>query len=127
MRRHIVTLALALPLPVLADPAMECSGAVSQVDLRSCLEADENRANMALSQAFDYARNTMAELDDTTGRPAAIPALEAGQASWETFRGDHCAFVGETFAGGSGTGIAVLSCRIGLTRDRVDALMDYAR
>ncbi|WP_405108380.1 DUF1311 domain-containing protein [Phaeobacter sp. BS52] len=117
---------LALPLPALADPAMECSDTGSQIELRDCLKGDHIRANAALSQALGYAREAAADLDDTTGRQSASPALEAAQQSWEAFRDAHCAFVGTTFGGGSGTGIAILSCRISLTRGRVEALMDHA-
>ncbi|MFU1681595.1 lysozyme inhibitor LprI family protein [Phaeobacter piscinae] len=126
MRKYLLSALLALPLPALADPAMECSDTGSQIALRDCLKGDQICANAALSQALGYAREAAADLDDTTGRQSAGPALEAAQQSWEAFRDAHCDFVGATFGGGSGTGIAILSCRISLTRGRVEALMDHA-
>ncbi|MFS4581543.1 lysozyme inhibitor LprI family protein [Phaeobacter sp. C3_T13_0] len=127
MRYYLLILILALPLPGMADPAMECSAAETQVDVRRCLERDEERANSALSWALGYARDASDELDEVTGRQVVRPALETGQMSWLKFRNKHCDFVGATFGGGSGTGIAVLSCHINLTRDRVEALMQYAQ
>ncbi|WP_254659228.1 DUF1311 domain-containing protein [Phaeobacter sp. BS34] len=126
MRPYMLSALLALPLPALADPAMECGGTGSQIELRDCLNGDQIRANAALSRALDYAREAAADLDGITGRQSASPALETAQKSWEAFRDAHCDFVGATFGGGSGTGIAILSCRITLTRDRVEALMDHA-
>ncbi|WP_275937404.1 hypothetical protein [Phaeobacter inhibens] len=34
MRPYMLSALLALPLPALADPAMECSGTGSQIELR---------------------------------------------------------------------------------------------
>ncbi len=65
-------------------------------------------------------------LDAETGRPGTVAALEAGQKAWAAYRDDHCAYVGATFGGGSGTGIAIRSCRIDLGRARTDQLMRFA-
>lgn len=73
---------------------------------------------MALSLAQAAAR----ELDQITGREVAEPALRASQTTWEAYRAAHCDYVGSTFGGGSGTGIAIRACRISLGRTRVDEL-----
>ncbi len=76
---------------------------------------------------LSFAMNAAKELDETTGRAVAEPALEAAQAAWDAYRNDHCDYVGATFGGGSGTGIAINSCRIELGRDRADTLLRYLR
>ncbi|WP_237028960.1 hypothetical protein [Phaeobacter porticola] len=50
----------------------------TQVKVRTCLETDKTRTNMALSRAFEYARESAADLDVSTGRYSAVPALEVG-------------------------------------------------
>ncbi len=111
-----------------ADPALECGlDASSQVEIGDCLAATEARVDQTVTQALGFATAAAQALDDETGRPAAAPALEAGQAAWSAFRDAHCEFVGATWGGGSGTGGAIRACRIDLGRDRVGILMGFAR
>jgi uncharacterized protein YecT (DUF1311 family) len=111
-----------------ADPSLECSIANgSQVETGNCLDAMSKSVDAALDAALVFARSSAKELDETTGRAVALPALEAGQAAWVQFRDKHCDYVGSTFGGGSGTGIAIQSCRIELTRERTNILMQFAR
>ena len=124
---RLLPLALLLPLPVLADPALECSDASSQVEIADCLIDTEARVETALEIAVDVARSAAAELDDVTGRVVAVPALEQAQAAWEAYRQAQCDYVGATFGGGSGTGIGIRSCRIDLTRARIRALFAHAQ
>jgi uncharacterized protein YecT (DUF1311 family) len=123
-----VPLLLALCLfasPALADPSMECSlAADSQVETGDCVNAVATTVDAVMEQALMFARSAAEELDGITGREVSVPALEASQAAWLAYRDAECEFVGSTWGGGSGTGIAISSCRIELTRDRIDALMD---
>jgi uncharacterized protein YecT (DUF1311 family) len=113
------------PVAAAADPAMECDGA-SQVETGACVTATLARVDAALDQAFGFARGAAQELDETTGRAVALPALEASQAAWSAWRDAQCDFVGTLFGGGSGTGIAIESCRIELGREQTAALMGVA-
>ena len=114
--------------PVTADPAMECNtNGGSQVDIRRCLGEVEKNVDLALEIALEFAMDAAKELDDVTGRAVAAPALQAGQAAWSNYRDKHCEYVGSTFGGGSGTGIAIRSCRIELGRVRTDELMRYTQ
>lgn len=118
---------LPMATAAVADPSLECSiGASSQVEIGACLEAEASRAEAALGVALDLAREGAKSLDEATGRPMAGPALEAGQAAWLAYRDAHCEHVGATFGGGSGTGIAIASCRVDLTRLRIDQLIGLA-
>jgi uncharacterized protein YecT (DUF1311 family) len=121
----------ALVVPVLclvagsaaADPTLECSVAGgSQIEIGECLAAVDANVSAALDQVLSFARASAEELDNSTGRAESVPALEASQAAWEAFRDAECGYIGSTWAGGSGTGIAMAACRIDLGRDRVEAL-----
>jgi len=130
MRTTIFSIALAMGLPfsAAADPAMECSVAnASQIEIGNCVQLAEDITNAAIKSALDFARQAAQELDSVTGRKASLPALSASQTSWESYRNQHCEFVGATFAGGSGTGIAIKSCRVSLGRQRIDELMKYSQ
>lgn len=125
-----VSLCLALCFglaPAQANPSLECSEAGSQIEIRECVAGFEDAVNVALTAALGFAMDAAKELDDVTGRPVTVPALEASQTAWEQFRDAHCDYVGSTFGGGSGTGIAITSCRIVQGRLRVAALLAQAR
>lgn len=127
--RGVTLLAAALGFGsmALADPTLECGlDLSSQVEIADCMAATEARVDRTVAEALGFAMAAAQELDETTGRPMAAPALEAGQAAWSGYRDAHCGFVGQTFGGGSGTGVAVRSCRIELGRERVGVLMGFA-
>ncbi len=113
-----------LAAPALADPSLECSlTASSQVEVGACITETEERVTAALAQVLTIAQSAAAEFDAETGRDAVVPALAAAQAAWEAHRDAHCEYVGTTWGSGSGTGIAIGSCRIEMARDRMDELM----
>ena len=133
MKKSICSFLLVAPVlltngSALADPVMECSGqSSSQVETGQCLQKTSEGAEQALKSSLGFAMAAAGELDKVTGRPEATPALEAAQAAWSDYRQKHCDFVGTTFGGGSGTGIAILGCRIELARARTSVLMKYTR
>lgn len=117
---------LFIPFTVMADPALECSDASSQVEIGSCVAKMEERVNVAIETSYSFAVEAAKELDDVTGRVEAVPALEASQSAWVAFRDAQCDAVGASYGGGSGTGIAITSCRVDLGRARVDELLRFA-
>ncbi|NVK16348.1 MAG: DUF1311 domain-containing protein [Rhodobacteraceae bacterium] len=127
MLRHVACCLFLAATPGFADPALECGDAGSQVAIGECVADDEERVEAALATALRFAQEAAEELDSITERAVAVPALDAGQRAWEAYREEHCAFVGATYGGGSGTGIAIRSCWTSLGRARVDELMRYAR
>lgn len=120
--RYLLLLLLFSPA-ALADPTLECSGASSQVEIGECVGEMEVRVNQALEASFRIAQQAAIELDEVTGRVVAQPALDAAQNAWVIYRTAQCEAVGASYGGGSGTGIAVASCRVDLGRARVDELL----
>lgn len=112
----------SIAAPAWADPALECPGG-SQVEIGDCLARTEGRVDQALAIALGFARQAAEELDQTTQRAMAVPALDRAQAAWLAYRDAQCDYVGATFGGGSGTGQAIRACRIERGRERVDQLM----
>lgn len=117
----------SLASAVFADPGFECSVSTSsQIETRDCVAQTEDRVEKVLQAALGFARDAAAELDTATGRSDAVPALDTSQSAWADYRDRHCAYVGATFGGGSGTGIAISACRIDLARERIGQLMALA-
>jgi uncharacterized protein YecT (DUF1311 family) len=114
---------LLVAVPASSDPSLECSFETSaQVEIADCLIETEERANLALELVLGYVKDAAFDLDETTGREVALPALEAAQDAWQDYRERACAYRGATFGGGSGAGIAIRSCKIELTRARTAEL-----
>ncbi|MEZ5667560.1 MAG: lysozyme inhibitor LprI family protein [Alphaproteobacteria bacterium] len=110
----------------IAGPVEECSvQSGSQVEIGNCLVPVAEAADLVMAQALEFATADARETDAATGRAVAVPALEAAQQAWLAFRDQHCDYVGATFGGGSGTGIAIQGCRIEMARARADALMRF--
>jgi len=118
----------ALPFAVVADPSLECSIDLgSQVEIADCVAEAEATVDKTIELALGFAMNAAKEMDEITGREVAVAALVQGQSAWFGYRDAHCEYVGSTFGGGSGTGIAIRSCRVELGRARVTELMNYAQ
>jgi uncharacterized protein YecT (DUF1311 family) len=123
-----LSILLLAPGLAAADPSLECNeGASSQVEIADCMAATEARVDAAVATALSFASASATDLDEVTGREVALPALEAAQAAWAAYRDAQCEFVGATFGGGSGTGIAIRGCRIELGRARVTELLAYVQ
>ena len=108
----------------LADPATECGGS-SQVEIGNCVADTLARVDATIEVFLGFAKSSAEELDGVTGRVVTVPALDAAQAAWLAYRDAHCDYVGATFGGGSGTGIAINSCKIELGRARAAELMRH--
>lgn len=124
----IAMLLFAAPFAAAADPSLECSiGLGSQIEIADCVAKTETAVDDVIEITLGFAMDAARELDEVTDREVALPALEQSQSAWSTFRDAHCEYVGSTFGGGSGTGIAIRSCRVELGRDRVTELMKLAQ
>jgi uncharacterized protein YecT (DUF1311 family) len=120
------TLFLGIPTAGLSQPSLECSfEESSQIEISECLETTRERVELAMELVLGYARDAAFDLDEITGREVALPALEASQDAWLAFREKACAFKGAQSGGGSGTGIAIRSCEIEMTRARTRDLYGF--
>ena len=115
---------LCAPGAVLADPATECGGS-SQVKIGACVAETLRRVDRTVELYLGFAQAAAEELDAVTERDAAVPALAAAQAAWSAYRDAQCDYVGATFGGGSGTGIAIDACLVNLGRARAEQLMRH--
>jgi uncharacterized protein YecT (DUF1311 family) len=121
-------LAVTLPTFLAADPSLECGiNNNSQFEIGNCLTKTEAEVDGAVKLALGFAHASEVDLDKVTDRDRSVKALEAGQTAWTAYRNDHCKFVGTTFGGSSGTGIAIQSCRIELGRLRATELMKFSQ
>lgn len=124
----VLAFLVGFSVPAQADPVLECSRTHSnQVAIGTCLVETGKDVDSAMAAALGFAMSAAQDLDGVTGRKVTVPALNKAQAAWSDYREKHCAYVGATYGGGSGTGTAILACRINLTRARTRQLMRFAK
>lgn len=127
MRATLLTTAAAVLLSAgaAAGPIDECSAlTASRVETSACLKQRANGVDKALasimSRAREGAKRLEAEADAAAG---ALKRLEESAAAFKAYRKAACdEAIPPMFAGGTGTGDAVLACRIRLGRERIEAL-----
>lgn len=126
--RPFAALFVLVAAPAAGDPVLECNtDTATQIEIAQCVTETEARVAASVETALGFAMASATDLDEITGREDALPALEASQEAWEAYRDAQCAFVGASFGGGSGTGIAIQACRVELGRERAAELLRNAR
>ncbi|MFN4153606.1 MAG: lysozyme inhibitor LprI family protein [Paracoccaceae bacterium] len=114
-------------VPVQAQ-AVNCSNAMTQMDINACAAADFNAADAALNAAYGQARDAMRRMD--SGLPAhqagAEIALRDAQRAWISFRDLACIAEGFQMRGGSAEQMLVVGCKARLTQQRAQDLWTLA-
>lgn len=110
------------PLP--HPPSIACEdSATSQVEMRACLREMLNYVERTLEVASAAAAVEMRELDTVTSADiGAEKAFEKSRTAYAAYRDSACAAVAASYAGGSGAGIAMLSCRLQMDWDRANRI-----
>ncbi len=107
-------------------PVDECAlVSESEVEVGNCLVQVGRNMEILIDESLARALKTATRLDEDSERPMAVEALKAAQAAWQAYRDAQCEYVGATYGGGSGTGNAILSCRVELDRARLAELERY--
>ncbi|MDP3264494.1 MAG: lysozyme inhibitor LprI family protein [Tabrizicola sp.] len=119
---------LAALLVVLAAPAIgqqiDCTAAMTQIELNYCAEQEWSKADTALNQAYQTA---MADLKQTLADRPEDLAKETGmlrdaQRAWIAFRDANCAVAGYPMRGGSAEPLLVYACLRDMTLARTEDL-----
>lgn len=127
MRRLILPLLMALAGPAAAD-TLDCSEAITQMDMNRCahqsyVAADED-LNHAYQMAMDFAKDMDAYLQ--AGEIPAATLLRDAQRAWIPFRDKACALESTIVRGGSMEPLIYSSCLERETRARTEALRFFA-
>lgn len=111
--------------PPLSGPfRIDCEdSATSQVEMRACLQKVSKYVERTLDVASAAAAVEMRELDTvTSANIGAEQAFAVSRQAYGAYRDAACAAVGASYAGGSGTGIAILSCRQQMDWERANRI-----
>ena len=102
--------------PVMAQD-VDCETTSVQVELTFCAEADWNRADADLNEAYQAVRTLMRNVDADlpNDQQGAEENLRIGQRAWIAFRDGTCAAEGYLMHGGSAEPMVIYGCRARLT------------
>lgn len=122
----VTCLVSGLGLPAAAaDPIAECRAlAAGLPELTACLDTRLEAGARAMEDALGGARAAARDVDQRSGRDAAVLGVEASQQAWAAYRDTACptraAFVANDGEAAAAVGLA---CRLELTLARTDELL----
>lgn len=125
----VMAFALMAAAPVRAEPKIDCDNAMSTVEMNECAGRDYERADAELNRVYKEALAAIPEMAVDEPRFNAKSweaALRASQRAWIAYRDAECdEHVPMSWSGGTGTTVAVISCKTGLTEERTKALKEH--
>lgn len=129
--RHAALMACALmaAAPVRAEPDIDCGNAASTYEMNECAGRDYEKVDAELNRVYKAALAAIPEMAVDEPRFNAKSweaALRASQRAWIAYRDAECdEHVPMSWSGGTGTTVAVISCKTGLTEERTKALREH--
>lgn len=134
MRQLYSGLALTFALGFLgAGQAMaqsaNCDLAQDTISMRKCLDKQYAAADAVLNTAYKSAMAQMKSIDESLPKSerGAQDALKGAQRAWIAVRDGTCEAEGFNWVGGSGQGLAVMSCMLSETQARSEVLAALVR
>jgi uncharacterized protein YecT (DUF1311 family) len=120
---------MAAVLALLAGPAwaqeVDCSRAVTQLDMNLCARLDWEAADAELNLAYEAALETAAEADASFPNDVEA-ALRAAQRAWLPYRDAACEAEAALWGGGSAEPMIRSGCLAMVTRQRAEELWTFA-
>jgi len=104
---------------------VDCNNPITNIEIGACLDRDLKAADTELNRVYQIARDTIERSDHLPPDLKAEwkVALRDAQRLWISYRDADCrALIKYEWWGGSGTSIAVLSCLLEKTQNRVSEL-----
>ena len=133
MREPYFRLALTIALGLLgagqaAAQSANCDLAQTTASMVACLDRQYLAADAVLNSAYKSAMAQMESIDESLPKSerGAQDALRGAQRAWIAVRDGTCAAAGFNWVGGSGQGIAIMSCMLTETKARSEVLAELA-
>ena len=120
-----VVAAAAMLAPALASAgALEhCTRmAPTRLEITPCLEAGRKAMTNAMLEQFLAVEQSLAGLEQATGRGGKVAALKQSQRDFERYLQSHCQVVRRAYDSGTGAAQAQLACEVDLLQSRAELL-----
>lgn len=107
-------------VPAVADDVrpIDCDNAISTYEVNECASRTLEAAQATLAQYLE------ASFAQNASDPELVRTIKAAHKDWQTYMDSHCHSVATQWRGGSISGVMVISCRTGLTRQRTYAIWE---
>ncbi len=104
-----------------------CDEVTSTVEMTECAQTAYETADAALNDAYQSAMDVMKSVDADLPKSqrGAADALKNAQRAWIEVRDGTCTAEGYLWAGGTGQGLAILSCMATETQARAEVLQGF--
>jgi len=111
--------------------APNCADPQSNLEMKMCASANLTKAEAELSGAFERALQAATRQYESVRRdlgsekmPNMPDELRKVERAWETFRDANCGYQNLVYYGGSMASLAVIGCRLDMTKARIKELND---
>ena len=98
----------------------------SRAEVTPCLNANRKAATDEMLEQFLAVEQSLAELEQATGRGGKAAALKQSQRDFERYLQSHCQVVLRYYDSGSGAAQAQLACEVDMLRGRAGTLKALA-
>lgn len=107
-----------------AQPAVDCANAETQMEMNYCAERDYLAADADLNEIYPHAIEAMRQIDSylEPAQRGAVESLRSAQRAWIPFRDKACEAEGYLVSGGTMMPMIIYGCLERLTRQRVKDL-----
>ncbi|WP_431300045.1 lysozyme inhibitor LprI family protein [Tabrizicola sp. BL-A-41-H6] len=120
---RLAALFIVLAAPV-AGQEVDCTAAITQMEMNYCAEQDWSKADTGLNQAYQMAmadlKQALAERPEDLTKETTL--LRDAQRAWIAFRDANCAVAGYPMRGGSAEPLLIYACLRGMTLARTEDL-----
>lgn len=111
------------------DPDVNCSQAMTQMELNICADRDYEAADKELNVVYREAMSNQKLIDKDAaamgpGYVGAVDALKKAQRAWIDYRDGHCEGMGFAVLGGSMRPMVVSGCLATVTKNRTKELRE---
>lgn len=118
MKKSMIALAVLMSFSSFAHADIkECDG--STYDMRLCIDAQIQKADIELNAAYKKAQLAVKQYDDTG---EISKRLVTAERAWIAFRDASCDLEGAQMLGGSGETVVLLGCTLDKTQARTKEL-----
>ena len=116
-----------------AAPKANCGDPQSNLEMKMCASQDLTKAEAELARAFERALQAAKAQYDSVRRDAGFETmpnmpeeLRKVERAWEAFRDANCGYQSLIYYGGTMAPLAVIGCRLDMTKARIKELNDLA-
>ncbi len=117
---------LLIITPALADDALNCEIAQSQMEMTQCAAQDFEKSDKELNAIWPKIKSTAEGYDKDAGKTEYVDSLLASQRAWLAFLESECNWQAMEMHGGTGEPMLYYGCKARLTEQRIKQLQTGA-